>query len=488
MSADFSKHVRDSWSKDGDRNPRQPLQPRPFLLRLPGFSARTIAIGYAVITLLVLAMFAAPLWYVWHTNIQQVRTDLIRSDANRLSNLFARQGPPALAAAIDSQVHGVNDGVRKIMLFMAPDGTRLAGNLPDWPEGVPDRDGLCQVTISIDGVERNVELVRVTLEDGYVLLVASNLNRFQKLERLFAYGLLGCAVAVLLSAALGGVLIRRALLARVQSISQTSASIIEGKLSHRLPEPHDGDELQQLTRTVNRMLDQIEQLVTGVQDVSNAIAHDLRTPLSELRARLEELSVARPSGEETFAEIDAAIDDVDRVMGIFNALLRLSEIDSGSRRSGFIRVDLAALGAEVTEFYAPVAELKDIALGFDGPPTLAAVGDPVLLAQALGNMVDNALKYAPLRGAIAISARRLDDTNVEIVVADNGPGIPAHERTRVIERFYRVDTSRGTPGVGLGLSVVSAVARLHGGTLTLADNHPGLRATLTLPTHRHPTN
>jgi len=488
MSADFSNDVRDSWSKAGDRNPRQPLQPRPFLLRLPGFSARTIAIGYAVITLLVLAMFAAPLWYVWHTNIQQVRTDLIRSDANRLSNLFARQGPPALAAAIDSQVHGVNDGVRKIMLFMAPDGTRLAGNLPDWPEGVPDRDGLCQVTISIDGVERNVELVRVTLEDGYVLLVASNLNRFQKLERLFAYGLLGCAVAVLLSAALGGVLIRRALLARVQSISQTSASIIEGKLSHRLPEPHDGDELQQLTRTVNRMLDQIEQLVTGVQDVSNAIAHDLRTPLSELRARLEELSVARPSGEETFAEIDAAIDDVDRVMGIFNALLRLSEIDSGSRRSGFIRVDLAALGAEVTEFYAPVAELKDIALGFDGPPTLAAVGDPVLLAQALGNMVDNALKYAPLRGAIAISARRLDDASVEIVVADNGPGIPAHERTRVIERFYRVDTSRGTPGVGLGLSVVSAVARLHGGTLTLADNHPGLRATLTLPTHRHPTN
>lgn len=488
MSADFSNDVRDSWSKGGDRNPRQPLQPRPFLLRLPGFSARTIAIGYAVITLLVLAMFAAPLWYVWHTNIQQVRTDLIRSDANRLSNLFARQGPPALAAAIDSQVHGVNDGVRKIMLFMAPDGTRLAGNLPDWPEGVPDRDGLCQVTISIDGVERNVELVRVTLEDGYVLLVASNLNRFQKLERLFAYGLLGCAVAVLLSAALGGVLIRRALLARVQSISQTSASIIEGKLSHRLPEPHDGDELQQLTRTVNRMLDQIEQLVTGVQDVSNAIAHDLRTPLSELRARLEELSVARPSGEETFAEIDAAIDDVDRVMGIFNALLRLSEIDSGSRRSGFIRVDLAALGAEVTEFYAPVAELKDIALGFDGPPTLAALGVPVLLAQALGNMVDNALKYAPLRGAIAISARRLDDTSIEIVVADNGPGIPAHERTRVIERFYRVDTSRGTPGVGLGLSVVSAVARLHGGTLTLADNHPGLRATLILPTHRHPTN
>lgn len=448
------------------------------MFRLPSFSARTIAIGYGFVTLLVLAMFAGPLWYAWHTNIGEVRSQLLKSDAQHLSNLFIRQGPPALAAAIDSQVHGVNDGVRKIMLFVAPDGTKLAGNLQAWPEGVPNRDGLCRVTIVVDDVPRNVELVRVTLEDGYRLLVASNLNRFQKLERLFAYGLLGCAITVLLSAALGGLMIRRALLGRMQGISDTTASIIEGKLSHRLVEPGDGDELQQLTRTVNRMLDQIEHLVTGVQDVSNAIAHDLRTPLSELRARLEELSVARPAPDETFVEIDAAIDDVDRVMGIFNALLRLAEIDSGSRRGGFVDVDLAALGAEVTEFYAPVAELKDIALGFDGPADLHVVGDPVLLAQALGNMVDNALKYAPVRGAIAISAQRLDADTVQIVVADNGPGIPVHERTRVIERFYRVDASRGTPGVGLGLSVVSAVARLHGGTLTLADNHPGLRATL----------
>lgn len=448
------------------------------MLRLPSFSARTIAIGYGFVTLLVLAMFAGPLWYAWHTNIGEVRSQLLKSDAQHLSNLFIRQGPPALAAAIDSQVHGVNDGVRKIMLFVAPDGTKLAGNLQAWPEGVPDRDGLCRVTIVVDDVPRNVELVRVTLEDGYRLLVASNLNRFQKLERLFGYGLLGCAITVLLSAALGGIMIRRALLGRMQGISDTTASIIEGKLSHRLVEPGDGDELQQLTRTVNRMLDQIEHLVTGVQDVSNAIAHDLRTPLSELRARLEELSVARPAPDETFVEIDAAIDDVDRVMGIFNALLRLAEIDSGSRRAGFVDVDLAALGAEVTEFYAPVAELKDIALGFDGPDDLHVVGDPVLLAQALGNMVDNALKYAPVRGAIAISAQRIDADMVQIVVADNGPGIPVHERTRVIERFYRVDASRGTPGVGLGLSVVSAVARLHGGTLTLDDNHPGLRATL----------
>jgi len=453
----------------------------PPIFRLPGFSARTVAIGYAVVTLLVLAMFAGPLWYAWHTNISQVRTDLILSDTLRLSNLYARSGPAALAAAIDSQVVGTNDGVRKIILFTAPDGRKLAGNLARWPDGVPERDGLCSVTIRVDDVPRSVELMRVTLAGDYRLLIASNLNRFDQLEQLFTYGLLGCALAVMMGAAFGGVLIRRALLARVQGVSQTTAAIIEGNLSRRLADMGDGDELQLLTQTVNRMLDQIEQLVTGVQDVSNAIAHDLRTPLSELRARLEELSVARPSAEETFAEVDAAINDVDRVMGIFNALLRLAEIDSGSRRRGFVEVDLASLCDEVAEFYLPVAELKEISLGFTPHGALHAVGDRVLLAQALGNLVENALKYAPEHGVIAISAARASSGMLEIVVADNGPGIAEHERDKVVRRFYRGDDSRGTPGVGLGLSVVSAVARLHGGALVLEDNRPGLRVTLQIP-------
>lgn len=454
------------------------------MLKLPGFSARTIAIGYAAISLLVLAMFAGPLWWAWNTNIEQVRTELLQADSRRMCNLFARNGAFALAAAIDSQVMGTNDGVRKIILFTAPNGVKLAGNLPQWPASLPRVDGSSSATIEVDGMPRRIEMVQVTLKDGHRLLVASNLNRFDVLERLFIYGLLGCAIAVLLVAALGGMMIRRALLSRVQNISQTTSAIIEGQLSRRLEEPGDGDELQLLTQTVNRMLDQIEHLVTGVQDVSNAIAHDLRTPLSELRARLEELSVGRPSDEETYAEIDAAINDVDRVMSIFNALLRLAEIDSGSRRGGFVDVDLARLGAEVAEFYLPVAELKDIALSFTPTGNLHTVGDPVLLAQALGNLVENALKYAPENGVIAITARRLADETLELVVADNGPGVAEDERPKVIERFYRGDASRGTPGVGLGLSVVSAVARLHGGSLALADNLPGLRATLQVAVQR----
>ncbi|WP_305821529.1 HAMP domain-containing sensor histidine kinase [Massilia brevitalea] len=461
---------------------RLPLNKRlPSLLRVPTFSARTIAVGYGVVSLLVLAMFAGPLWYAWHTNVEQVRTELLRSDAQRLANLFTRSGEQALANAIDSQVVGTNDGVRKIMLLAAPDGSRIAGNLSAWPQGLPDRDGLCSRTIHVDGKARRIEAMRVTLPGGYRLLVASNLNRFDELERLFVYGLLACAATVLVGAILGGMLIRRALLERIGGISQTTAAIIEGKLSRRLPEPHDGEELRLLTQTVNRMLDQIEQLVTGVQDVSNSIAHDLRTPLSELRARLEELAITRPDTEETFAEIDAAIADIDRVMRIFQALLRLAEIDSGSRRNGFVEVDLARLGAEVAEFYLPVAELKEIDLSFTSGGALTVVGDPLLIAQALGNLVENALKYAPEHGAIAVSAWAEPGGVPALSVADNGPGIAEDERPKMVERFYRVDGSRGTPGVGLGLSVVSAVARLHGGSLRLEDNAPGLRATLVLP-------
>lgn len=450
------------------------------MLRAPGFSARTIAVGYAVVSLLVLAMFAGPLWLAWDTNIEQVRTDLLQSDSHRLSKLFQRSGAGALSAAIDAQTGGAYEGVGKIMMFSDPHGVKLAGNLAAWPSGVPDIDGVHAATIEDAGVQRRVELISNTLPGGYRLLVASNLNRFEKLEKLFVYGLLGCAVTVLAVAVLGGLLIRRAILHKVDSISQTTAAIIEGKLSQRLPEPRSGDELEMLTHTVNRMLEQIERLVHSVQNVSNAIAHDLRTPLSELRARLEELSVTRPTEEETYAEIDAAINDVDRVMAIFNALLRLADIDNGTRRGGFVQVDLAKLAAEVAEFYLPVAELKEITLSFEPAGNLDAAGDPLLLAQALGNLVENALKYAPERGAIAIRARRSSAQQIELSVADNGPGVPDQEKPKVVERFYRGDASRGTPGVGLGLSLVSAVAQLHGGTLVLEDNQPGLRAVLSI--------
>jgi signal transduction histidine kinase len=228
------------------------------------------------------------------------------------------------------------------------------------------------------------------------------------------------------------------------------------------------------------MLDQIEQLVHGVRHVSNAIAHDLRTPLAELRSRLEGLWLTQPSPRETFAEIDAAVGDVDRVIAIFNALLRLAEIDTGARRSGFVSVDVGKVAGDVAEFYQPVAELKGVSLSYESSDDLTLHGDPLLMAQAVSNLIDNALKYGQKDGRISVVARQRVDKAIEVAVADDGPGIGNDEKSKVTERFYRGDASRGTPGVGLGLSLVAAVAKLHGGALKLTDNHPGLRATLVL--------
>ena len=220
----------------------------------------------------------------------------------------------------------------------------------------------------------------------------------------------------------------------------------------------------------------------GVRNVSNSIAHDLRTPLAELRSRLEELALMRPPPQATFAEIDGAVADVDRVIRIFDALLRLAEIDVGIRRSGFVSLDVVDLAATAVEFYAPAAELKNISLGFHAERPLTVSGDPILLAQALSNLIDNALKYAPENGAIEVAVRQRPDAAVEIAVADNGPGISDSEKAKVLERFYRGDASRGTPGVGLGLSLVQAVAKLHGSVLELSDRRPGLCVMLVLPT------
>jgi hypothetical protein len=265
---------------------------------------------------------------------------------------------------------------------------------------------------------------------------------------------------------------------RIQGIQETVEAIMQGRLSHRLETSRSGDELDTLSQTINGMLEQIEHLINGVRNVSNSIAHDLRTPLAELRSRLEELSLTRPAPGETFAEIDAALADVDRVIAIFNALLRLAQIDSGMRRSGFVPLDAAKVAADAVEFYLPAAEIKGVSLIYRGNAPAPTSGDPVLLAQAVSNLIDNALKYVPPGGTVSVNAERGEGDAVEIAVADNGPGVADSEKPKLVERFYRGDASRGTPGVGLGLSVVDAVAKLHGGFLELTDNNPGLRARL----------
>ena len=442
-------------------------------------SALSLALGYVALGLTALALFAAPLWYAWQVTIKESRVEILTTDAQRMADVFRREGAEGLRGFIDARVklQIVND---RILLLTDGSLHPLAGNLAAWPETVSPEPGNYNVQLDLGKYGLESALVHVAALGNYKLLVGRDNAFFKPLQTRFWYGLTVAVAVVLIAGLLVGVITRRALLARINRIRQTIPAIIHGNLKHRLPTQLNDEELNTLSQTINGMLDQIEQLVLGVRNVSNSIAHDLRTPLAELRSRLEELSLLRPSNEETYAEIDGAVADVDRVIRIFDALLRLAEIDAGMRRSGFVSLDVSDLAANAVEFYEPAAELRDIDLHFrsDGPLTIS--GDPILLAQALSNLIDNALKYAPDHGRIEVAVQRVSERAAEVSVSDNGPGIEASERSKVIERFYRGDASRGTPGVGLGLSVVEAVAKLHGTSLALRDESPGLRAVLTL--------
>ncbi len=448
-------------------------------------SAVTLALGYVALGLVALVLFAAPLWYAWQGTIREGRAEILQADAQRLSDVYRREGIEGLKNFIDARIRMQIAGDR-ILLLTDASGRPLAGNLDAWP-GVPTAPGDYRVQFDLrDKGGMQAVLVHVASLGKFNLLVGRDNRLFAPLEQRFWYGLTGAIAVLFIAGLLIGVITRRALMSRVDSIRQTVSAIIHGDLKHRLPTHLSDDELNTLSRTINGMLDQIEQLVHGVRNVSNSIAHDLRTPLAELRSRLEELALIRPPPEQTFGEIDGAVADVDQVIRIFDALLRLAEIDAGLRRSGFVAVDAADLAATAVEFYAPAAELKGIALTFRAEGPTAAAGDPVLLAQALSNLIDNALKFTPNDGMIDVSVQSRSGGSVEISVADNGPGIDDAEKTKVVERFYRGDSSRGTPGVGLGLSLAQAVAKLHGSTLELSDLNPGLRVLITIPADSTP--
>jgi signal transduction histidine kinase len=292
------------------------------------------------------------------------------------------------------------------------------------------------------------------------------------LLRALAWGL---ALTVAL-AVLGGLVASRSRIRRIAAVREVVANVMAGDLSRRIPQEAASDDIEDLIANLNQMLDELEKLVEGVRRVSEGIAHDLRTPLARLKTRLEKLRRAHPD-----EEIGEAIDETDRLLATFAALLRIARIESRVRaRESFPPVDLTALVDDVAELYRPLIEEKGKTFVVHNAPSVTLSADRDMLFQAVANLLDNALKHTPPGGRIELSLSP-NDWGASIVVADDGPGIPADEREKVRERFYRLDPSRGTPGSGLGLSLVEAVVELHRGELRLEDNHPGLRAVVTVP-------
>jgi signal transduction histidine kinase len=315
---------------------------------------------------------------------------------------------------------------------------------------------------------------------GLILLVAQDVHERFLTTRMFTTTLPWTVILILLLGLLGGALMSRNMLQRLDAINRTSGEIIAGDLTRRVPRTGSGDEFDTLAENLNRMLDRIERLMKGLREVTDSVAHDLRTPLNRLRNRLEE-SVARLNASGTQAgEIERAIAETDQLIGTFNALLLIAETDAGTTRAAMTVLDLQSVAADVLELYEPLAEERGVKLTL-APGNVAIEGNRSLIAQALANLVDNAIKYTPEGGVVRI-ATDVGEKRVELSVTDSGPGIPLEDRARVVDRFVRLEASRHSPGTGLGLSLVAAVAHFHNAELALEDNKPtGLKAVLRFP-------
>jgi signal transduction histidine kinase len=446
---------------------------------------RTIAfrIVFVYVVLFTISAVALVAFAYWSTSrALNVATDqTIEAEITGLSEQYERQGLPGLTDIIIGRSVQSGDA-----LYLLTDAAQhpIAGNLDAWPDLANGSGGFVEFDYQ-RGSGANAHSYRARgrvfkLADGFLLLVARDVHGRYDTERTFTSALPWSVVLMLLLGVAGGGLISRDLVSRLDSINRTSREIVAGDLSRRVPVSRAGDEFDTLAQNLNRMLDRNERLMRGMRDVTDSIAHDLRTPLNRLRNRLEGMLAHVQPDSEPARELDGAVGETDRLIATFNALLLIAEAEAGAVREAMAPVDLAHVIEGVSELYEPLAEEKSISLVIAPGRTSAIRGNVRLISQALANLVDNAIKYTPPGGRITMGAQDRSGF-VALSVSDTGPGIPESERGRVLERFVRLEESRNSPGTGLGLSLVAAVARMHDAKLDLSDNGPGLKATLLFP-------
>ena len=327
------------------------------------------------------------------------------------------------------------------------------------------------------GREESVRLYSVALPDGYKLLVGDDDERIEALDGAVLRGFGLAFLGVVILGVAGGYALSGEVNRRIAAISGTAEAIIDGDLSRRVPVRGSEDDLDRLALTINRMLDRISGLMDSLKQVSNDIAHDMRTPLTRLRQKLE----AGLENPGQGAALEGVLSDLDSILDTFAALLRIAQIEGGARRAGFRPCDLAAVAQTVTEAFAPSAEDQRQSLTLAVEASARVDGDGELLTRDhLVNLVENGLRHAGADARITVTVGKAGRAPV-LSVTDDGPGVPEAERERLFDRFYRLERSRSTPGSGLGLALVAAVAKLHGAEVTLASRDPGLEVRVSFP-------
>jgi signal transduction histidine kinase len=447
----------------------------PRVLRTASFRLATL---YVLLFGASVVVLGAVVLLTMRSALEQQMKRRVEAEVAALTEEFRSGGLERLVASIRERRRGAR-GLDYLVL--GPDGRPLAGNLVT-PGGL----GWVEVeTRDHDPGERDRERVRalaVRLDRGVLLVVGDDLEHVEDADeailRAFAWAL--GATAVLGIA--GGLALSAGFLRRVDAITRTAEAIMDGDLDQRVPERGADDDLDRLASTLNRMLDRVADLMDGLRQVSSAVAHELRTPLARLRQRLEAGRSARSSPERE-AAIDDALLELDAVLDTFGALLRIAQLEAGTGRTGFTDVDLGAIAESVVEAFGPAAEDAGKTLVAAIAPGAHVRGDRELLTQLLANLVENGIRHTPGGVRIEVGVAPTG-TGARAVVADDGPGVPAHERERVLRRFQRLERSRDVPGTGLGLSLVAAIADLHGARIALEDNAPGLRVRLEFEGHR----
>ncbi len=427
---------------------------------------------------------AVVLWWNTAGTLDRQVQAAIRADANALIERRRDGDIPALVTAIEDRL-ALDVQNEAVYLLLGPNGAKLAGNLSTWPPEANAEPPWMNISLEREGAVSEARLLRIDLGNGHRLLVGRDVAEKLQLRGLLSEGIAWAASASAALALLGAWALRRALERRLSPVYLTAAAVGAGDLSPRVPLSGRGDEFDKLGSTMNAMLDRIAQLMEGVRGVSDAIAHDLRTPIARARAKLEEALASARDEDALRAAVEQGIADLDGIARVFKAVLRIAEVEAGARRAAFETTDLAPMLHDVAELYSASAEMREQHLLSELPDALPLVGDRDLLGQAVANLLDNALKFTPDGGTVRLEARAAEGL-VEISIADDGPGMPDADRRRAGERFFRADAARTTPGSGLGLSLVRAVAAMHRGEVELADTHPGaerpgLRVTLRLP-------
>jgi len=442
--------------------------------------ARSAAFRLAALQASLFALVALALFTITWLSVRGYVESQVRHAINDESAEILATPAGGLAGAVDEAVVQMPHGPFFYGLF-GSNGRRLAGDLdhapaaPGWstieerqsPHGDRDR-------------HRRILVQATVLPDGQRLVVGRDRHSADELDELLQGSFLWAGIAAVLLALLGGVMTARSYLGRVEAVAAAAARIAGGELNTRVPLSTRGDEFDRLADSLNAMLERIQALMEGMRQVSNDIAHDLRTPLAHLRQRLESASRDTDSIEGFRAAIERALTDVDGVLATFTALLRIAQIESRQRRAGFTELDLSSLLTSLVGDFAPVFEDQGRPLRTHISPDLHVHGDRALLTQMFANLIENTLRHTPPGTPVELGLTA-SGAGVRATISDAGPGVPAVSRGHVLGRFVRLDAARSTPGSGLGLALVAAVADLHGIELALSDAGPGLRVDLDFP-------